>query len=66
MNLTSARGAAASARQRLPRWAAVTGCTLRSSALRQVTGALTAIVTVADDGGSSGRLRRQFGVLPPG
>ncbi len=36
------------------------------SALRQVTGALTAIVTVADDGGSSGRLRRQFGVLPPG
>ena len=27
---------------------------------------LTAIVTVADDGGSSGRLRRDFGVLPPG
>jgi uncharacterized cofD-like protein len=27
---------------------------------------LTAIVTVADDGGSSGRLRRQLGVLPPG
>jgi len=27
---------------------------------------LTAIVTVADDGGSSGRLRREFGVLPPG
>ena len=26
---------------------------------------LTAIVTVADDGGSSGRLRRDFGVLPP-
>ncbi len=36
------------------------------SALRQVTGELTAIVTVADDGGSSGRLRRDFGVLPPG
>src|SRR5512135_283206 len=36
------------------------------SALRQVTEALTAVVTVADDGGSSGRLRRQFGVLPPG
>src|SRR5579875_1834014 len=36
------------------------------SALRQVSGELTAIVTVADDGGSSGRLRRQFGVLPPG
>ncbi len=27
---------------------------------------LTAIVTVADDGGSSGKLRREFGVLPPG
>lgn len=36
------------------------------SALRRVTSELTAIVTVADDGGSSGRLRRQFGVLPPG
>src|SRR5260370_42700652 len=32
------------------------------------TGALdiTAIVTVTDDGGSSGRLRREFDVLPPG
>ena len=27
---------------------------------------LTAVVTVADDGGSSGRLRRDFGILPPG
>src|SRR5262245_57618103 len=36
------------------------------SALRRVTRDLTAIVTVADDGGSSGRLRRDFGVLPPG
>ncbi len=36
------------------------------SALRRVTRDLTAIVTVADDGGSSGRLRRQLGVLPPG
>ncbi|MFY9928218.1 MAG: uridine diphosphate-N-acetylglucosamine-binding protein YvcK [Streptosporangiaceae bacterium] len=35
-------------------------------ALRRVTGDLTAIVTVADDGGSSGRLRRDYGVLPPG
>ncbi|MFL6232927.1 MAG: uridine diphosphate-N-acetylglucosamine-binding protein YvcK [Thermoanaerobaculia bacterium] len=30
--------------------------------LRQLTG----VVTVTDDGGSSGRLRREFGVLPPG
>ena len=35
-------------------------------ALRRVTDELTAIVTVADDGGSSGRLRRDYGVLPPG
>jgi uncharacterized cofD-like protein len=36
------------------------------SGLRRVTRDLTAVVTVADDGGSSGRLRREFGVLPPG
>jgi len=36
------------------------------AALRRVTDELIAIVTVADDGGSSGRLRRDFGVLPPG
>jgi uncharacterized cofD-like protein len=36
------------------------------AALRTVTDDLVAVVTVADDGGSSGRLRRDFGVLPPG
>ena len=36
------------------------------SALRRVVAHLTAVVTVADNGGSSGRLRREFGVLPPG
>jgi uncharacterized cofD-like protein len=36
------------------------------AALRLVTPEVTAIVTVADDGGSSGRLRREYGVLPPG
>ena len=36
------------------------------SALRHVTDQLTAVVTVADNGGSSGRLRRELGVLPPG
>jgi uncharacterized cofD-like protein len=35
-------------------------------ALRQVTPHLTAVVTVADDGGSSGRLRGELGALPPG
>jgi len=34
--------------------------------LRAYTDNLTAIVTVADDGGSSGRLRQQMGLLPPG
>lgn len=36
------------------------------SALRRVTDQLTAIVTVADDGGSSGRLRAELNCLPPG
>lgn len=36
------------------------------SALRRVVERPTAVVTVADDGGSSGRLRQEFGVLPPG
>ncbi|HUQ00081.1 MAG TPA: uridine diphosphate-N-acetylglucosamine-binding protein YvcK, partial [Aeromicrobium sp.] len=41
------------------------------SALRRLpdlieVGDLTGIVTVADNGGSSGRLREQFGILPPG
>src|SRR5690625_77710 len=35
-------------------------------ALRHVTSDVTAVVTVADDGGSSGRLRQELGVLPPG
>ncbi len=34
--------------------------------LKTHTANLTAIVTVADDGGSSGRLRRELGILPPG
>ncbi len=34
--------------------------------LKEHTDNITAIVTVADDGGSSGRLRRDFGILPPG
>lgn len=36
------------------------------SALRLLTSDLTAVVTVADDGGSSGKLRDELGVLPPG
>ena len=36
------------------------------TALRRITDRLTAVVTVADDGGSSGRLRDEFDILPPG
>ena len=39
---------------------------LRLLADRGVAGPVTAVVTVADDGGSSGRLRRELGLLPPG
>lgn len=52
-----------------PRIVAIGGGTGLSNLLRglkEVTSNLTAVVTVADDGGSSGRLRRDFGVLPPG
>jgi uncharacterized cofD-like protein len=43
-----------------------TGLSVALRGLKEHTSNLTAIVTVADDGGSSGRLRRQLGVLPPG
>lgn len=36
------------------------------SALREITSEITAIVTVADNGGSSGRLREEFPIFPPG
>jgi uncharacterized cofD-like protein len=42
------------------------GLSASLGALRHVAGQLTAIVTVADDGGSSGRLREELGALPPG
>jgi uncharacterized cofD-like protein len=54
---------------RRPRIAALGGGTGLAALLRGLKRApveLTAIVTVADDGGSSGRLRRELGVLPPG
>ncbi|MCW2785673.1 MAG: hypothetical protein JWP74_2190 [Marmoricola sp.] len=42
------------------------GLSASLTALRRLTSDLTAVVTVADNGGSSGRLRAEFGVLPPG
>jgi len=55
--------------QRGPKIVAIGGGTGMPTLLRGLknhTANLTAIVTVADDGGSSGRLRRDLGVLPPG
>ena len=42
------------------------GLSASLQALQLVTDRITAIVTVADDGGSSGRLREEFDILPPG
>jgi uncharacterized cofD-like protein len=56
-------------RDRGPRVVAIGGGHGLSTLLRGLkahTRNLTAIVTVADDGGSSGRLRESFGILPPG
>jgi uncharacterized cofD-like protein len=43
-----------------------TGLPVLLRGLRDRVGELTAVVTVADDGGSSGRLRQELGVAPPG
>lgn len=43
-----------------------TGLAVMLKGLKKYTSHLTAVVTVTDDGGSSGRLRSQLGVLPPG
>lgn len=43
-----------------------TGLAVILSGLKEYTSNITAIVTVADDGGSSGRIREQFDILPPG
>ena len=43
-----------------------TGLSILLRGLKNYTNNLTAIVTVADDGGSSGELRRNLGILPPG
>lgn len=42
------------------------GLAVALRAIRRYAGEITAVVSVADDGGSSGRLRRDLGVPPPG
>ncbi|HZO91875.1 MAG TPA: YvcK family protein [Chthonomonadaceae bacterium] len=43
-----------------------TGLSTMLRGLKQYTGNITAIVTVADDGGSSGKIQKQLNILPPG
>ena len=43
-----------------------TGLSMLLKGIKKITNNITAVVTVGDDGGSSGRLREQMGVLPPG
>ena len=43
-----------------------TGLSTILKGLKHVTSNITAVVTVGDDGGSSGRLREEMGILPPG
>lgn len=43
-----------------------TGLSMLLKGIKKITNNVTAVVTVGDDGGSSGRLREEFGVLPPG
>ena len=43
-----------------------TGLSMLLRGIKHITNNITAVVTVGDDGGSSGRLREEMGVLPPG
>lgn len=43
-----------------------TGLSMLLKGIKRITNNITAIVTVGDDGGSSGRLREEMGILPPG
>lgn len=43
-----------------------TGLSTLLKGIKHITNNITAVVTVGDDGGSSGRLREEMGVLPPG
>lgn len=43
-----------------------TGLSMLLKGVKRITNNITAVVTVGDDGGSSGRLREEMGILPPG
>src|SRR5207302_1050877 len=50
----------------LKRYAPAPGTVTAAPAIEPVIDKLSAVVTVSDDGGSSGRLRKEFNMLPPG
>src|SRR5205807_2654072 len=50
----------------LKRYAPAPGTVTSAPAIEPVIDKLSAVVTVSDDGGSSGRLRKEFNMLPPG
>lgn len=67
--MSTSDSAQLAAPSRGPQLVAIGGGTGMPSLLRgltRYTSNITAVVTVADDGGSSGRLRRGYGLLPPG
>jgi uncharacterized cofD-like protein len=56
-------------KKKAPRIVAIgggTGLSVLLRGLKQHTRRITAVIGVADDGGSSGRLRREMGIIPPG
>jgi uncharacterized cofD-like protein len=59
-------GAEADPRARVVAFGGGTGLPVLLRGLRDIVREVTAVVTVADDGGSSGRLRAELGVAPPG
>lgn len=68
-NISSITADSLHARVKGPRIVAIgggTGMAALLSGLKQYSDQITAIITVADDGGSSGRLRRELGIPPPG
>ena len=66
MRAASGRGGAATPPPRVVAFGGGHGLAASLAAWKRLTPHLTAVVTVADDGGSSGRIRRELPVLPPG
>ena len=66
MDLPELKTAARAAGRRVAAIGGGTGLSTLLLGLKEYTDNITAIVTVSDDGGGSGKLRREYGILPPG